>query len=122
VLIETADGVQELEIVSSKEKHGSFRKAVPALPIPLAVLCLILNIIPGLGTFVSGLCVLCGYPTEYESKGAGVRWNILAALLQLILAPILVGLIWSMQRGVLLIQESLNKKIEERENQTAETA
>lgn len=49
VLIETADGVQELEIVSSKEKHGSFRKAVPALPIPLAILCLILNIFPGLG-------------------------------------------------------------------------
>lgn len=52
VLIETEDGVQELEIVESKEKHGTLRKAVPILPVPLAVLCLFLNLVPGLGQFL----------------------------------------------------------------------
>lgn len=122
VMIETEGGVQEFEIIESKEKHGTLRKAVPILPVPLAVLCLFLNLVPGLGTFVSGLAVMCGYPTQYESKVAGLCWNVVTALLQLLLTPIIVGLIWSVQRGVILVQESLKKKIEERESQAEETA
>ncbi|XP_069178153.1 protein stum homolog [Procambarus clarkii] len=116
VLIETEDGeIQELEIVETKEKMGTLRKAVPTLPVPLAALCLLLNLIPGLGTFVSGMAVMCGYPTHYETKTAGVCWNMVAAFLQVLLTPIVVGLIWSVQRGVLIVQESLQKKIDDRQ-------
>ena len=52
VLIDTPDGVQELEIMESKDHHGTFRKAVPVLPMPLAIVCLILSFMPGLGTCV----------------------------------------------------------------------
>ncbi|XP_042870274.1 protein stum homolog [Penaeus japonicus] len=121
VLIENEDGeVQEFEILASKEKHGTLRKAVPTLPVSLAICCLVLNMVPGLGTLVSGLAVLCGYPTEHSSKGAGVFYNLLVALLQLILAPIIVGWIWSIQRGIILVQESMNQKIEQRERRMSQ--
>ncbi|KAK7067341.1 hypothetical protein SK128_008326 [Halocaridina rubra] len=50
MIIENEDGtIQELEIVSSKDKHGKLRKAVPTLPLSFAIICLLLNIVPGLG-------------------------------------------------------------------------
>ncbi|KAK8386583.1 hypothetical protein O3P69_010899 [Scylla paramamosain] len=123
VLIDTPDGVQELEIMGSKDRHGIFRQAVPVLPMPLAVLCLILSFVPGLGTFVAGLLVLCGgFSTEYPSRMQGACWNLLAALLMVVLAPILVGLIWSVQRGVIILQESMKQNIEEREAKQEEAA
>lgn len=123
VLIDTPDGVEELEIMESKDLHGIFRKAVPVLPMPLAVLCLILSFVPGLGTFVAGLLVLCGgFSTEYPSRMSGGCWNLLAALLMVVLAPILVGLIWSVQRGVIILQESMKQNIADRESKEAETA
>ncbi|XP_047487814.1 protein stum homolog [Penaeus chinensis] len=121
VLIENEDGeIQEFEILASKDKHGTLRKAVPTLPVALAICCLVLNMIPGLGTMVSGFAVLCGYPTEHSSKGAGVFYNMLVALLQLILAPIIVGWIWSIQRGIIIVQESMNQKIEQRERRMSQ--
>ncbi len=39
-------------IVSVREKHGSFRAAVPCMPFPMAVICCLLNIFtPGLGKY-----------------------------------------------------------------------
>ncbi|KAG7175516.1 putative Ectodermal ciliogenesis protein-containing protein [Homarus americanus] len=74
------------------------------------------------GTLVSGFAVLCGYPTHYDTKREGVCWNIVAAVLQVILTPIIVGLIWSVQRGVIIVQESLQKKIDERDEKAEEIA
>ncbi|XP_063841490.1 protein stum homolog [Scylla paramamosain] len=109
--------------MGSKDRHGIFRQAVPVLPMPLAVLCLILSFVPGLGTFVAGLLVLCGgFATEYPSRMQGACWNLLAALLMVVLAPILVGLIWSVQRGVIILQESMKQNIEEREAKQEEAA
>ncbi|MPC23536.1 Protein stum [Portunus trituberculatus] len=109
--------------MDSKDRHGIFRQAVPVLPMPLAVLCLILSFVPGLGTFVAGLLVLCGgFTTEYPSRMQGACWNLLAALLMVVLAPILVGLIWSVQRGVIILQESMKHNIEEREAKEKEAA
>ncbi|XP_068230630.1 protein stum homolog [Palaemon carinicauda] len=111
VIIENEDGtVQRLEIVSSNEKQGKLRKAVPALPLGFAITCLILNIIPGLGTVVSGFGVLCGYKSNLESKASTVFWNMLAGFFQLLLAPIIIGWVWSLHRGVLIVQDALDKK------------
>ena len=44
------DERKQLKIVSIDEKHGPLRNAIPCMPMPLAVLCCVLNIfIPGLG-------------------------------------------------------------------------
>ena len=52
--METASGeVQELEIVETKDMHGAFRKAVPIMPVPLAIICLLLNLVPGLGKLIN---------------------------------------------------------------------
>ncbi|GFT82671.1 uncharacterized protein NPIL_177371 [Nephila pilipes] len=44
----------KLEIVSIREKHGEFRKAIPHMPIALAViLCLMNVLLPGTGKCIS---------------------------------------------------------------------
>ncbi|CAL4101651.1 unnamed protein product, partial [Meganyctiphanes norvegica] len=114
VYIETKNGdVEELEIVEAKDRHNLFRKALPILPVPLALLCLLLNLLPGAGTLVSAVAVLFGCPTELRTKCAGFGWNIAAAIIQVVLAPVVVGWVWSIQRGGLLLQESIKWKMGE---------
>ena len=39
--------VREMEIVSAKEKLSVFQKTCPVLPTKVALLCAVLNLIPG---------------------------------------------------------------------------
>lgn len=40
----------KMEIVSVREKHGQFRKAVPKMPLPVSVLLCLMNVVlPGTG-------------------------------------------------------------------------
>ncbi|KAF2353165.1 SPEC3/Stum [Trinorchestia longiramus] len=123
VVIETASGErQELEIVSSKERHGVLRRALPVLSVPVAALCCILNIVPGLGTLVSA-CLLgcgCGRSDEMEDRTKGACYNLIVALLQVILAPFIVGWIWSIQRGALMLQEAVRDQVQEEEDRSKE--
>ena len=49
-----ARGVTKGVIVNVKEKHGSFRVAVPCMPLPMAIICCILNIFtPGFGKYIA---------------------------------------------------------------------
>ncbi|KAI2800067.1 hypothetical protein BLOT_012281 [Blomia tropicalis] len=58
---------------SNVENHGFFRKAVPALPIAVAVLLCICNlVVPGSGTLVASLSIVMGSQTEY-GPGYGCR-------------------------------------------------
>ena len=57
-----ARGVTKGVIVDVKEKHGSFRAAVPCMPLPMAIICCILNLFtPGLGEYITPFsnCLLC---------------------------------------------------------------
>ena len=48
------------EIIGIKEKHGQLRKAVPTMPLPLAItLCLINVVLPGIGRLIADNYINC---------------------------------------------------------------
>ncbi|XP_056151102.1 protein stum homolog [Lampris incognitus] len=107
---QTAGGGVVIEV---REKKGPLRAAIPTMPFPLAVICLFLNtFIPGLGTFISALTVLCGARNELVSERGVccVFWlNVAAALIQILTAVIMVGWImsifWGMDMVILAISD-----------------
>jgi hypothetical protein len=40
--------LREYEIVSTRERESVFQRACPVVPVPLAIICCLLNIVPGL--------------------------------------------------------------------------
>jgi len=91
------------EILEVEEKPGVFRKALPVMPLVLAIPIAILSIVPGLGTFIAAFLSLC-FPHASGGKCKGFWVNIAAALLQVITAPIMVGWIWSCIWGMTMVQ------------------
>jgi len=95
------------EILEVEEKPGVFRKALPVLPLFIAIPLAVLSIVPGLGTFIAAFFTLC-FPHASDaccgSKSSGFFVNIAAALLQVITAPIMVGWIWSCIWGMTMVQ------------------
>ncbi|KAL5014041.1 hypothetical protein ScPMuIL_008311 [Solemya velum] len=84
------------------------RLAVPAMPMGVAILCCVLNILlPGIGTMVAGLSPFCC--ARNEDMGCGERCGscyigFLIGFLQLILVPLLfIGWIWSIIWGISFI-------------------
>lgn len=103
-----------VEIISVREKHGYFRKAIPNMPLPIAViLCLFNVLIPGSGTIISVFAILCGCKTEHGSKRKSTMISLMAAFLQLVSAPIVVGWIWSVLWGITFVNISTAKDMEE---------
>ncbi|KAG8177921.1 hypothetical protein JTE90_015356 [Oedothorax gibbosus] len=108
------DVAGKLEIVSVREKHGLFRKAIPRMPLPLSVLLCLMNVlVPGTGTFVSAWTVVCGCETELGDRRSSLLYGLLAALLQLLMAPIIVGWIWSVLWGINFVSISLAKSTDD---------
>ncbi|XP_072027704.1 protein stum homolog [Amphiura filiformis] len=116
-----AKGVQSTKgvIISVREKHGSFRSAVPCMPFPMAIICCLLNIFtPGLGTFISAFTVFCCGFTETTPCKA-FFWNLFAAILQAITFIFIVGWIWSISWGmtfVTLSDEYRHEKLRGKKN------
>uniref|UniRef100_T1JGT2 Protein SPEC3 n=1 Tax=Strigamia maritima TaxID=126957 RepID=T1JGT2_STRMM len=99
------------EIIGVRDRHGQFRKAVPTMPLPLAIVCCVLNVfLPGTGTLVSAFAVWCHYATEYENKSRAFANNVLAAFLQVLTLVIIVGYIWSILWGVTFVTLSISKR------------
>ena len=40
--------LREYEVVSTRERESVFQRACPVLPVALAVICCLLNIVPGI--------------------------------------------------------------------------
>jgi len=107
----TAPSGPGIEIISSREKHGYFRQAVPKMPLVVAVaLCVVNFVLPGIGTLISGFTVWCGCKSECESPKEACAKNVLAAFLQIVTTVILVGWIWSIFWGVQFINEASKKE------------
>ncbi|XP_022657554.1 keratin, type II cytoskeletal 2 epidermal-like [Varroa destructor] len=113
VEIQNGQAVARYELISIRERHGRFRKAVPLLHPSLAIILGIFNtLLPGTGTFVAAFCVLCGCRTEYSSRGRAFALNLLAALIQTLTAPFVVGWVWSIMWSVTCVNISLNKDLQ----------
>ncbi|TMS35257.1 hypothetical protein L596_002696 [Steinernema carpocapsae] len=93
--------------ITVAKEHGFFRRAVPCMPMALAGFCCFLNILlPGSGTLVSSFSVFCcgaSYESE-KSKCHVFSTNILAAFLQFLLFPMVIGCVWSIIWGVTFVQ------------------
>ncbi|XP_076321893.1 uncharacterized protein LOC143231141 [Tachypleus tridentatus] len=100
--------------ISVREKHGVFRKAVPLMPVSLSLLLCMLNVLtPGIGTLLAGCTIVCGCKTEHSSRVKAIFYNVLAAILQLILAPIVIGWVWSIMWGITFVNISVTKELQE---------
>lgn len=91
----------------STSKETNFRDSIPAMCTAVAFVCFICNIImPGLGTFLSGLSVLCGSRMRLKdnTKSKVVLVNCWVAFLQLFTTIfLLLGWIWSIVWGTLFL-------------------
>jgi len=106
-------GLGDGEGAGAGQKAEGARLAVPALPMPVAVLCCVLNFIfPGLGTFVAGCCNLCCGKKDGMTAGqlcAGCAVSTGIAFLQLLTTVLFfIGWIWSCIWGVTFIGWSAN--------------
>ncbi|XP_045166924.2 uncharacterized protein LOC123530235 [Mercenaria mercenaria] len=95
---------------------------VPALPMPAAITCCVLNfLIPGLGTAIAGLFMLCFGRTEdmeQSSKGISCLANCGIGFLQLVVTlAMFIGWCWSCYWGILFIMMSVeyyhNNKVDD---------
>lgn len=62
---------------------------------PFGLICLLLNIIPGVGTIVAGV-----------RDGSNLVRDIVIGILQFVLTIGIIGFIWSIVWGVLIYQKS----------------
>lgn len=92
--------------VWSEQKHGPLHRAIPSMPLPLAIIACILNIIlPGTGTLLSAFSVFCcGTTTRISRPVVACLLNVLSALLQLATFLLIVGWVWSITWGMAFVQ------------------
>ncbi|XP_022188981.2 protein stum [Nilaparvata lugens] len=118
----------KLDISLVEQPPSMMRGAIPVLPIPLAWLCLFLNIfIPGSGTFFSGVFCLCFGKARFSVKdNRNTRLgcfcvNVIVALSQAFtIVFCLVGWGWSIWWGVMMVRfAKKHKRIQQAENQAA---
>ncbi|KAJ8308381.1 hypothetical protein KUTeg_013255 [Tegillarca granosa] len=96
------------QIVEVTEKHGALYNAIPCMPIGVAAILCILNIlVPGFGTLISSFTVFCGSTTRIQKRAHAFGLNVLAALLQMITFIVIVGWIWSILWGMNFVQISI---------------
>ncbi|XP_030854573.1 protein SPEC3-like [Strongylocentrotus purpuratus] len=96
-------------IVQQTNQPNACRAAIPSMHIAMAVTCLILNIfLPGIGTIVAGFAVFCcANPGQSDGGKVGTFClNFWVGILQLFLTLFLVGWIWAIIWGTVMIAMS----------------
>eukprot|EP00093_Oithona_nana_P002342 02342.XXX_52843_51402_1 [CDS] Oithona nana genome sequencing. len=114
----------ECEVLSTKDRESIFAKNAPILPLPIAIICGILNFVPGLGTLLGAFLSPCCAKTNLEggSKFKTFYMGLLTGLLQVLLSVIIVGILWSISYGVMLLRKSLEAKRQEKATSSTTTA
>ncbi|CAJ0929739.1 unnamed protein product, partial [Mesorhabditis belari] len=108
----------------------TMHEAIPFLPVPMALVCLFLNIvIPGSGTILSGISALCmGQPRINMKEGRKLMTliiNFLVGVSQFFtITFIFVGWFWSIAWGGLLIIHSMQYRdaLQQRRQEAVATA
>ncbi|KAH3898212.1 hypothetical protein DPMN_022433 [Dreissena polymorpha] len=110
--------VQEKADVFTHEDSW-IRVAIPFLPLGVAVVCLLMNIVlPGSGTVLSGMCIFCcatpRIPSKYDQDSAAVCCvNVLVGMAQFFTTTfLLVGWFWGVSWGIKMIHLSLQRRQE----------
>lgn len=105
--------IRSARTISTEEEEKDERYVVPALPMPVAILCCVLNfIIPGVGSMTASVCVLCCAKTEdmtcKEKCGSCCTVFGIGVLQLLLVACFLIGWFWSIIWGITFIGMSAN--------------
>jgi len=102
----------ECEVVATKDHESVLNKNAPILPVPIAVICGILNFAPGLGTLIAAFLSPCcsSKANEEGSKFKTFYITLFTGLLQLLLSVVIVGILWSISYGVMLLRKSLEAR------------
>ncbi|CAJ0590189.1 unnamed protein product [Cylicocyclus nassatus] len=101
------------EVILPTNDITLMHEAIPFLPVPVALTCLVLNVIfPGTGTVLSGITALClGQPRVNAKEGRKLITlviNLLVGISQFFTITFLfVGWFWSIAWGGLLIIHSV---------------
>ncbi|XP_039249012.2 protein SPEC3-like [Styela clava] len=88
------------------QNKSSMRQAIPAFPMPLAVILAIVNfLLPGFGTIFAGFGVLCCGNTDQSGGGRVGTFciNFWVGILQLLTAWLIIGWVWSIIWGIAFI-------------------
>ncbi|KAK2174192.1 hypothetical protein NP493_818g00019 [Ridgeia piscesae] len=94
------------------------RSAIPYMPLSVAVICFLLNMfLPGIGTMVSGLSILCCGKSRLSSKEGtpmtALYVNIMVGVAQLFTVTfMLVGWFWSFTWGIYMVILALEDRKE----------
>ncbi|KAH9509183.1 hypothetical protein Btru_049317 [Bulinus truncatus] len=102
------------------------KNAIPYMPLSLAVVCLILNIIiPGSGTALSGLSILCCGQARVSNKNDQILTtlcaNCMVGLAQLFTVTfLLVGWFWSIGWGIQMVSLSVQRRDEMKKQRAKE--
>lgn len=110
----------------SSNKDMNLRNFIPAMSKPVAVTCLICNIVlPGLGTFISGLTLMCGSQARPPEKTrSSIIWTTtyVAGLQFITTFLFLLGWIWSISWGIafLTISNDYSSKLKAKNDIIAE--
>nr|XP_054759858.1 protein SPEC3-like [Lytechinus pictus] len=100
---------QTVVVHQNTREPNACRAAIPSMHIALSVTCLIINIIfPGIGTIVAGFAVFCcANPGQSDGGKVGTFClNFWVGILQLALALFLVGWIWAIIWGTIMVAMS----------------
>ena len=98
MMVKGDDGeMVECEIVSTRDHESVCSKHAPVLPLPVAIICCILNIVPGLGTLTGGLMSPCSKPRKDGSFLKTFSMSLLTGFLQILLTPLIAGILWSIR-------------------------
>jgi len=117
MMVKGTDGeMVECEIISSREKESIFQKSAPIMHPALAAFLGFLNLVPGLGTFIAALTLICFGRSSFSSNLEGLLVGIGTAFLQFITAFVVVGWFWSIMHGVYFVRKANT----ERENKACE--
>merc|ERR1711981_608800 len=80
--------------------------SVPILHPFWAALFGFLNLVPGLGTFLGALTLMCFGRSSFETNLEGLLVGIGTAFLQFVSAIFIIGWFWSLMHGMYFIRKS----------------